>query len=124
MKKEFSRYEVNQKIKMILVSHNVDLSTLTFSFSGKAAWFTGKLNKASGSPLGHEEVETLCKALGGLHAIRFLNFELEDWNVSASPGSFSISRKAVASSSSGREQAPLIIKTNEKIEDVLDDNNG
>jgi len=121
MKKQFTRYEINQKIKMALVSHNVDLTMFTFSFSGKAAWFTGRLNKTSGVPLEHEEIETLCRALKALPDIRHLNFELEDWNISASPGSFFITRKTIAASAPARDQKPLIINTSETVEDILED---
>ncbi|MBI9093028.1 MAG: hypothetical protein JEZ12_27760 [Desulfobacterium sp.] len=122
MSRMISRYETNRKIKSCLVSHKADIAGLVFSFSGKTAWFHGKLTKIQGGEFSVEEIELLCKAISALPEIRFLNFELEDWSISASLGSFSIARKTVAAPASVGYQDPLVIKTDEDIEDVLADN--
>ncbi len=121
MKQQLTRYEINQKIKQTLVSHGTDIAFLTFSFSGKAAWFTGCLNKTTGAAMGHEEIENLCKALASLPQIRFLNFELEDWAISSNFSSFTIHKKTIAASAPDRNQEPLVIQSSEIIEDVLED---
>ncbi len=117
-----SRYEINRKIKSCLVSHKANLAELVFSFSGRTAWFHGRLTKIQGSEFSVEEIENLCNAISALPAIRFLNFELEDWSISASLGSFSIARKTVAAPASVGYQQPLVIEKNEDIEDILADN--
>lgn len=121
MSRTTSRYEINRKIKTCLVSHKADLAELVFSFSGKTAWFHGRLTKNQGTEFSVEEIETLCKAISALPAIRFLNFELEDWSISASLGSFSIAKKTIAAPASAGYQKPLVIKSDEDIEDVLAD---
>ncbi|MDD9302417.1 MAG: hypothetical protein HUK40_08760 [Desulfobacter sp.] len=121
MKTKQTRYEINQKIKRVLVSHGTDLQQFFFSFSGKAASFTGRLCKVSGQDMKHEEVETLCKLLSNIPEIIFLNFELEDWVISSGSGSFSITRKQITSSAPAREQEPLFIQTDETVKDVLKD---
>ncbi len=68
-----------------------------------------------------ENIENLCKAIAAIPAIRFLNFELEDWTISATMGSFVISKKIIASSADAILHTPLIIKNDEDIEDVLID---
>lgn len=114
MKTEFSRYEINQKIKGVLVTAGADVTVLSFSFSGKTAWFTGRFNKTTGAAMDQGEVETLCKALMALPAVRHLNFEMDDWNISSSLGAFFISRKIMSAVASVREQKPLIIRTKEE----------
>jgi hypothetical protein len=113
MTQDVSRYEINQKIKGILVTAGADVTVLSFSFSGKTAWFTGRFNKTTGAPMEQGDIETLCKALMALPAVRHLNFEMDDWNISSSLGAFTITRKVVASTTaSAREQKPLILRTN------------
>ncbi len=119
MKKIPSRYEINQKIKRRLVSHGTDTRALNFSFSGKTAWFTGKLSKLTGQEMKQEEVEALCKALAAVPEILFLNFEMENWIISSSSGAFTITPKASTSSAPIRDRKPLVIRTDETIEDVL-----
>lgn len=119
MKKKPTRYEINQEIKRRLVSHGTDLSQLNFSFSGKTAWFTGRLSKISGQEMTNNEVEALCKALAVVPDILFLNFELEDWIISTCSGAFTIARKAAASSAPLRDKTPLVIRSDDTIEAVL-----
>ena len=121
MKNTISRYDINRKIKSCLVSHKADLSGIIFSFSGKTASFHGKLSKSSGAEFKVENIENLCKAIAAIPAIKFLNFELEDWTISATMDSFVISKKIIASSADVSLHTPLIIKNDENIEDVLID---
>jgi len=119
MKKKPSRYEINQRIKRRLVSHGTDLRALNFSFSGRTAWLTGKLSKLTGQEMKQEEVEALCKALATIPEILFLNFELENWIISSSSGAFTVTRKVSTSSAPIRDREPLVIKTDETVEDIL-----
>jgi len=115
------RYDINRKIKSCLVTHKADLTEIKFSFSGKRASFHGKLAKSSGAEFKAEEIENLCKAITALSAIRFLNFELEDWTITSTMGSFVISKKIIAGSAVIGKSTHLIIKNDEKIEDLLAD---
>jgi len=116
-----SRYDINRKIKSCLVTHKADLTEIKFSFSGKRASFQGKLAKSSGAEFKVEEIENLCKAIAALPAIKFLNFELEDWTIVSTMGSFVISKKIIAGSAVIGKSTHLIIKNDEKIEDLLAD---
>ncbi len=124
MKNQATRYETNQKIKRLLVTHNTDLSRLFYSFSGKSATFSGRLIKTSGSGMKIEEVETLCQSLSAIAEVQFLNFDLDNWSISSGAGSFEISKKADVSSGPSKEQKPLIINTPEMVQDVLRDHFG
>lgn len=116
-----SRYDINRKIKSCLVTHKADLTEIKFSFSGKRASFQGKLAKSSGAEFKAEEIENLCKAITALPAIRFLSFELEDWTIVSTMGSFVISKKIVAASGVIGQYTQLIIKNDDEIEDLLAD---
>ncbi|WDP91184.1 MAG: hypothetical protein HUN04_16360 [Desulfobacter sp.] len=119
MKQKPTRYEINQKIKRILVSHGADLRQLTYSFSGKTAWFSGQLLKINGQEMANEEVENLGKALGAMPEILYMNFELENWVISSGTGALSVARKNAPAATSVRERKPLVITTDETVEEVL-----
>lgn len=121
MKQNATRYDTNRKIKQVLVSHNTDLSGIFFSFSGKTARFSGRFLKISGQEMKFEEVEILCRALTGLDGIRFFNFDMEDWAISAGPGSMNIVRKSTSVSVVSDERKIHHIDTPESVEDVLKD---
>lgn len=71
-----------------------------------------------------EEVETLCRTLTGLAGIRFLNFDMEDWAISAGLGSMNIVKKSTSFSSVSDERKVHHIDTPEFVEDVLKDEFG
>ncbi|MGD9823150.1 hypothetical protein [Desulfobacter sp.] len=121
MKQNETRYDTNRKIKQVLVSHNTDLSRIFFSFSGKTARFSGRFFKTSGQEMKFEEVETLCRTLTCLAGIRFLNFDMEDWTISAGLGSMNIIKKPTSFSSVSDERKVHHIDTPESVEDVLKD---
>lgn len=122
MSKVTSRYDTNRKIKSCLVSHKADLAGIVFSFSGKTASFHGRLAKKNGVEFKVEEVENLCRTIAGLPPIKFMNFELDDWTISASMGSFVITKKIISATAGADGQfTPHYIDSDEDIEDVLAD---
>lgn len=121
MKQNATRYETNRKIKQVLVSHSTDLSRVFFSFTGKTARFTGRFLKTSGRAMKFEEVEILCRTLIGLAGVRFLNFDMDDWAISAGVGSINIVKKSIASSNAQDVKKVHHIDTPELVEDILDD---
>lgn len=124
MKETATRYDTNRKIKQILVSHSTDLTRIFFSFSGKTARFSGRLLKTSGQEMKFEEVDALCRSLTNLAEIRFLNFEMDDWAISAGLGSMNIVRKSIPSSDASGARKVHKIDTTESVEDVLKDEFG
>ncbi len=68
-----------------------------------------------------EEIEDLCKAITAIPAIKFLNFELENWTISATMGSFVVSKKTITASAHVGQSPALVIKKNENIKEVLSD---
>ena len=123
MEKKLSRYEINQKIKRTLVSNGADVTALAFSFSGKTAWLSGRFNKTGGAAMSQGEIEIICRALMDLPVIQYLNFDVEDWNITCSIGSFIMTRKFAGAAAPDRERKPLIIrtKTDGTVEDTEED---
>jgi len=111
MKKNLTRYEINQKIKKTLVSNGADVTVLSFSFSGRTAWLSGRFNKTGGAAMGQSDIEIICRALMDLPMIYYLNFDVEDWNITCSIGSLIMTRKFAGAAAPDREQKPLIIRT-------------
>lgn len=68
-----------------------------------------------------EEVENLCRAIAGLPGIKFLNFELDNWTISASLGSFLIAKKTITAAAGSDRSTPHYINDDEDIKDVLAD---
>ncbi|WP_321494022.1 hypothetical protein [uncultured Desulfobacter sp.] len=124
MKQNTTRYDTNRKIKQILVSHSTDLTRIFFSFSGKTARFSGRFLKTSGQEMKFEEVDTLCRSLTNLAEIRFLNFDMDDWAISAGLGAMNIVKKSVPSSDASDARKVHKIDTPESVEDVLKDEFG
>ena len=111
MKIPLSRYEINQKIKRTLVANGADVTALSFSFSGRTAWFSGRFNKIGGAAMSQSEIENICLALIDLPMIYYLSFDMEDWNISCAVGSLVMTRKLSGKAASVKDQKPLIIRT-------------
>lgn len=62
---------------------NIDLTELNFSSSTRSIRFYGRLVKNSGKELVVKEVENMIRALEGIPGITELNFDLENWKISA-----------------------------------------
>ena len=92
MSDEFSRYETNRRVKQILVSHNVDMTKINYSCVNKTIHFYGSLNKLSQEDLSLSNIEALVSELMNLPRISNIQFDLDNWFISAEPGDVSITR--------------------------------
>jgi hypothetical protein len=92
MSDEFSRYETNRRVKQILVSHNVDMTKINYSCVNKTIHFYGSLNKLSQEDLSLPNIEALVSELMNLPRISNIQFDLDNWFISAEPGDVSITR--------------------------------
>ena len=92
MSDEFSRYEINRRVKQILVSHNVDMTKINYSCVNKTIHFYGSLSKLSQEDLSLHNIEALVSELMNLPHISNIQFDLDNWFISAEPGDVSITR--------------------------------
>lgn len=81
-----SRFELNKKIRRILVRHGVDNQQLNFSGYHSYINFSGILIKVNGNNLSCMEVINLIKELNGLG--KTLQFMLVNWYISPNSISF------------------------------------
>lgn len=93
MKKQVSRYEINRKVKQILIRYAVDLSSLQYSCAGETVYLYGTLKKDPKGEFKPPGIEILIKELLGIPDVRSLQFDLSNWNINADYDSLSISKK-------------------------------
>lgn len=77
----FSRFETNKKIKVILCRHRVDIYSLSFHSYPSYIEFTGLLVKLDGSSLYPSEVRILVNELCNLSTLAHFNFS--NWQISS-----------------------------------------
>lgn len=93
MTTEVSRYEINRKVKLILIRHAVDLTKIEHSCAKETVYFYGSLHKDPKGDFEASTVEALIKELLSMHGVRSLQFDLSNWNINADYDSFSITKK-------------------------------
>lgn len=86
MRNKESRFELNKKIRRILVRHGIDSQQLSFSGYQSFINFSGMLLKNNGNNLSSMEVINLIKELNGLG--KTLQFMLTNWYISPNSISF------------------------------------
>ena len=92
MSDEFSRYETNRKVKQILVSRNIDMTKINYSCVNKTIHFYGSLSKLSQEDLSLPNIEALVAELMNLPHVSNIQFDLDNWFISAEPGEMNITK--------------------------------
>ncbi|KQC06080.1 MAG: hypothetical protein APR62_08505 [Smithella sp. SDB] len=92
MSDEFFRYETNRKVKQILVIHNIDITKINYSCVKRTIYFYGSLSKLSQEELSVPNIETLIADLMSLPHISNIQFDLDNWFISAEPGEINITK--------------------------------
>ncbi len=123
-----TRYEVNRNVRMVLVRHDVDLSRLDFSYVGNTIYLYGELAKSMEGEFTAGNIESLAKDLSHLQYVRDLQFDVANWVVRSSAGSWQIMRKKRPAASAGMQTGAAstdatvhVKKPDETISDVLKD---
>ncbi len=93
MDEKVSRYEINRKVKMILVRHAVDLSQLQYSSSGPTVYLFGKLQKEPKGEFKIQEIEAMAHEIGSVPHVQGLEFDLSNWNAIFEPGFVNVTKK-------------------------------
>ena len=88
---EKSRYDVNRNIRAVLVRNNVNLDRIEFSFMGKTAYIRGELSKVNSGEFTVAAIETLVTELSKVPSVRDIQFELLNWAIMPTGGSWQIS---------------------------------
>lgn len=119
------RYEMNQKVRSVLVRHGVDLTGLRYSFVGRTLYLSGTLVKAVEGDFRPREVETLVREIMEVPGIRQLHSELNNWIVIPESETWVLRRRRKhLPGGTPEEQEPLVIHKEEDLEEVLKDQEG
>jgi hypothetical protein len=90
MSDELLRYETNTKVRQILVSYNVDMMKINYSCSKKTIYIYGFLNKQPYGEFTVSDIKNMVAELMKLHRVRDVQFDLENWFISAETGELCI----------------------------------
>jgi len=99
MSDEQSRYEINRKVRQILVSHNADMTKISYSFINKTVYIFGSLVKDPEGEFHLSSVKALVADLMKLPRVHDIQFDLDNWMISTQAGDMSITR--------GRHPTPM-----------------
>jgi hypothetical protein len=121
-----SRYEVNQKVRMVFARHEADLSMIDYSFMGSTVYLYGDLVRQE-RDYSAKEIEAIVRDISAIPQVRDIQFDLNNWVVLSAEGSWQINktRKTTLTRAAGQAGAlgdsTVIIDKPEELRDVLDD---
>src|SRR3989339_94461 len=130
---DFSRYDINNQVRMVLNRHYIDLTRIDYSCIGHMVYLSGELRKTSEDDLVPSVIEGLLNEINRLSNVHSVQCDFQNWNVSCDENSTQItkskkklhdtsgvpeSQKGGAASEAAKD---VHIKTAEKIADVLKD---
>lgn len=90
MSDEHSRYEINRRVRQVLVSHNTDMTKVSYSFINKTLHIYGSLFKDPRGEFNISSIKTLVADLMILPRINNVQFDLDNWVISTESGDLSI----------------------------------
>jgi hypothetical protein len=85
-----SRYEVNRRVRQTMVSHNVDLTKINYSFINRTVYIYGTLVKEPRGEFSISTIKILVDDLMKLPRIRKVQFDLDNWVICTEPGELNI----------------------------------
>jgi hypothetical protein len=93
MSAELSRYEINRKIRQVLVSYNADMTRINYSFIHKTVYMFGSLVRESQGEFSLPVIESIIRELMKLPRVQKIQFDLDNWVISNEPGELNIVKK-------------------------------
>ncbi len=124
---DVSRYEVNRKVRTILIRHDVYLAMIDYSFIGGTVYLSGEIIKSPEGEFTPSGIEEIAREITGLSGVRNIQFDLQNWVIASSGLSWQITKKkkpaldhAIFKDSSIASMDDTVhIKKDEGIADVL-----
>jgi hypothetical protein len=115
-----SRYAINQRVRSVLVTHDVDLEALSISSSANVVYINGFLKKGSGGDMRPSDIDLVFREIEQIPSVRGVSLDLENWIVTNSDGTWMARAKGRArqGAASGPSEDYRIEKE-ERILDVL-----
>ncbi len=92
-KDPYIRYEINRKIKAVLIRHAVDITELQYSNTGEVVYLFGKLLKDPKGDFKASDVEALVREIAAIPEVQDISLDLSNWTVMYEPGFVDIREK-------------------------------
>lgn len=121
MSRKYSRYEINQLVKAVLVRNSVDLSALNFSSTEHSAYFNGELKKDPRGDLTKQNIMAMVREMESLPVKLEITFDLNNWKIVQRYGSWEIAQSKKAGVLRSTDEKPYEIKDADSMESVLFD---
>lgn len=123
MSEDYSRYEVNRNVRMVLARHDVDLTRVDYSYMGSTVYIYGELIKGQGEFNG-SGIEALAKELSALPHVRDIQFDVGNWVISSSLSSWHVSASKKGAAVRGKQggssgDSTHVIEKAEAFADIL-----
>ncbi|NPU82926.1 MAG: hypothetical protein HPY65_00430 [Syntrophaceae bacterium] len=91
------RYEINRKIRSILVRYDVDTTKIDYSFIGNTAYIYGELRKnRKEEEFELASLEQMVKEITRINGVRYIQFDLRNWIINYSGMALSITKGRTA----------------------------
>jgi hypothetical protein len=102
MSDEPARYEINRKVRNILVSHNADMTKISYTCSCKTINIYGSLFNNDMTEFNITTIKAMVSDLMNIPSVQTISFNLDNWVIVAEPGELIIMKGR------GLEQQPWI----------------
>ncbi|MGV8079858.1 MAG: hypothetical protein AB2L22_07345 [Syntrophales bacterium] len=86
------RYEVNRRVRTILIRYDVDLTKIDYSFIGNTVYLYGELVKARKHDFNPDVIDMMIRELTRINGVRYIQFDLRNWFITYSGRSLNITK--------------------------------
>jgi len=86
MSDEVSRYEINRRVRNILVSHNANMTKISYTSSNRSVCVYGSLCNNDNSDFNMPAVKALVSDIMNIPRVSAVQFDLDNWVIVAEPG--------------------------------------
>jgi len=90
------RYEVNRRIRTILIRYDVDLSKIDYSFIGNTVYLYGELQKSQRGEFNAANIDQMIREISRIEFVRYINLDLKNWIVTYAGRSINVEKKKAA----------------------------
>ena len=92
MSDEVARYEINRRVRNILVSHNANMTKISYTSSNRSVCVYGSLCNNDNSDFNMSSVRALVSDLINIPRVSSVQFDLDNWVIVAEPGELIITK--------------------------------
>jgi hypothetical protein len=111
---------MNRQVQSVLVRHAVDLGRLGFSSTSRSVYLYGLLKRDPHGDFKPAQVKGMIEELQSLPQRPFLQFELENWNISFDTGTPVIAKARVPADPVGGDKVHRLDRESEEDDPVPD----